>query len=201
MPALLFALSLTHLAPTAHVADEAESQAVDRNQSQSVVTINRNGIPTTDDDLDRLLADHRDVEDLQLSGTSITDVGLARLQGLNRLHWLNISLTSITDAGLAQLRRLPSLQSIDLWRTGISDNGLRHLKGLPSLQDLFLGEGPGGPGLLSDAGIANLAEIRTLRSLHLAGAPYTEAALVHLKRIRGLRRLSLELSKLGDAGL
>lgn len=50
------------------------------------------------------------MEQLHVADTLITDDGLDHLKGLNRLAWLNLSGTNVSDAGVADLQRaLPAL--------------------------------------------------------------------------------------------
>ncbi len=67
---------------------------------------------------------------LNLSGTNITDAGLAHLSELKNLRQLDLSGTNITDAGLAHLSGLKMLFRLNLSGTNITDAGLAHLSGL-----------------------------------------------------------------------
>lgn len=73
-----------------------------------------------------------------LSGTSLTDSGLAQLGSFNRLRRLNLSGTAITDAGLRHLAGLGELRSLNLYNTAVTDAGLVHLRGLANLERLYL---------------------------------------------------------------
>ena len=93
----------------------------------------------------------KDINVLKLSGTEITDAGLAHLKGLSSLQLLFLNNTQVSDVGLAHLKGLTSLQRLYLNYTKVSDAGLEHLKGLSSLQELFLSGTQ-----ISDAGLAQL---------------------------------------------
>lgn len=67
--------------------------------------------------------DAKDV-DFHLSGTSLTDEGLANVADLDHVIWLNLKDTAITDQGLAHLKGLKELKKLHLERTGITDLGL-----------------------------------------------------------------------------
>ena len=48
---------------------------------------------------------------LDLSGTQVTDAGLAHLKGLTKLSVLDLRGTQVTDAGVKELKQaLPSLK-------------------------------------------------------------------------------------------
>lgn len=73
-----------------------------------------------------------------LSGTAITDPGLANVGKLVQVRRLNLSRTKITDAGLAHLKGLAKLESLNLYGTSIGDGGLARLHGLGQLRKLYL---------------------------------------------------------------
>ncbi|MEJ5237065.1 MAG: c-type cytochrome domain-containing protein [Limisphaera sp.] len=75
---------------------------------------------------------------LDLSGTAITDAGLAALAAMPRLERLQLDRTGITDAGLAALRGLAELESLNLYGTAITETGLTVLAELPRLRRLYL---------------------------------------------------------------
>lgn len=75
---------------------------------------------------------------LDLSGTTVTDAGLATLADAVDLRMLRLSQTGVTDAGLAQLRGLASLESLNLYGTGVTADGVMALAELPALKRLYL---------------------------------------------------------------
>jgi hypothetical protein len=79
-----------------------------------------------------------EVEHVTLSGTEVTDAGLAHLSGLPALETLDLSGTQVADAGLAHLTGLPSLQSLNLYGTEVAAAGLVHLQKMPALRRLGL---------------------------------------------------------------
>lgn len=78
------------------------------------------------------------VVSLDLSRTSVTDDGLAALDGLTRLRRLRLDWTAVTDAGLRHVSRLPSLELLNLVGTAVTDAGLARLASLAGLRRLFL---------------------------------------------------------------
>ena len=54
---------------------------------------------------------------------------MEHLKGLRQLQELGLSGTEVTDAGLEHLKGLRQLEKLDLYDTGITDAGLAHLKG------------------------------------------------------------------------
>lgn len=80
---------------------------------------------------------------LDLSGTQITDAGLAKLDGLKGLETLNLNDTGITDEGLKHLEALQSLTDLRLANTNITNEGLTNLVDkLPNLKALDVAGNP-----------------------------------------------------------
>jgi Leucine-rich repeat (LRR) protein len=60
---------------------------------------------------------------LSLSGTKITDDGLASLKDFSRLEYLFLNDTEITDNGLEQLKSFANLRRVDLQGTAVTEAG------------------------------------------------------------------------------
>src|ERR1044071_568845 len=75
---------------------------------------------------------------LDLSGTNISDAGLAQFAAMPNLVRLHLERTAVTDAGLGRLATLPQLEYLNLYATGITDAGLERLPPLPTLKQLHL---------------------------------------------------------------
>jgi hypothetical protein len=65
---------------------------------------------------------------LHLNQTAITDEGLVPLAHLERLEYLNLYGTSVTDAGLGKLAALKKLRTLYVWRSAVTQNGIDRLK-------------------------------------------------------------------------
>ena len=70
---------------------------------------------------------------LDLSGTPVTDEGLAKLKAISTLDGLILHGAAISDRGAAHLKELRELGYLDLSGTAVSDAGLVHLHGLTNL--------------------------------------------------------------------
>ena len=78
------------------------------------------------------LQESRNVVELNLSRSKITDAGLLHLKGLPNLQTLSLP-KQITDAGLVHLRGLTNLQVLDVKNTQATDAGIAELqKALPN---------------------------------------------------------------------
>jgi hypothetical protein len=127
----------------------------------------------------------------------VTDVGLAKLRELANLQYLDLGRLPISDAGLAQLASMSGLRHLCLrWCDGITDGGLASLRALTGLRGLEVGvdctcSKQGAlelNGNLTDAGLAHLAQIGTLRYLDYFGR-VTDAGLAQLQTLKGLQHL------------
>jgi uncharacterized membrane protein len=75
---------------------------------------------------------------LSLSGTAVTDAGLAKLSSFTNLTRLHLDHTRVTDAGLASLSGLARLEYLNLYGTAVTDTGLARLERLGELRDLYV---------------------------------------------------------------
>jgi len=75
---------------------------------------------------------------LDLSGTSVTDAGVALLAKATDLRSLRLSETAITGAALDTIATLGSLESLNLYGTSIDNEGVLKLAALENLEKLYL---------------------------------------------------------------
>ena len=96
------------------------------------------GTGLTDDGLDdvrKLIS----LEDLTVRNSNITDEGLHRLAGLDRLRSLTLDLTPLEGGGLDYLQELPGLRILTLSSNGsLDDKALAHLAGATQIRKLVL---------------------------------------------------------------
>jgi hypothetical protein len=105
-----------------------------------------------------------------LSGKDVTDDGLANLESVSKLVWLNLRGTNISDAGLAHLANVKTLTRLHLEKTAITDAGLAHLAGLENLEYLNLYGTK-----VTDAGLESLANLKKLKKLYVWETGVTKA--------------------------
>lgn len=111
--------------------------------------------------------------EVRLLRTPVTDKQLADLAGLEELRRINLPSSQITDEGLAKIVEVA-----------------------PQLELLRLGSPH-----ITDAGIAHIGRMETLRFLHLIDVPLTDAGLVHLEKMTHLESFYLDGGKATDEGL
>jgi hypothetical protein len=96
----------------------------------------------------------------------------------------------------AQLAKLPGLEVLELWGADVDDATLDKIAPL-KLRELTLENTE-----ITDAGLARLASIPTLRSLNLRRSSYlTDAALTHVAKLPNIEVLELLYNNFGDAGI
>ena len=164
------------------------------------------------------------LEVLRLIAGQVTDTGLEHLAKLRSLRELCLDVSNIRGRGFSRLAELPSLEFLYLSGGDTFGNrGLRYVSDIPSLKSLTLfGEGlkitdAGMPHLakmtdleelrfvwiqgITDAGIAQLAPLRSLRLLDLHTTSVTDEGLAHLASLYALEDLVLPLRDITDKGL
>jgi hypothetical protein len=150
-----------------------------------------------------------DATTLDLSGVrDIGDADLVEIGRLTGLERLDLSGTSITDAGVAHLRGCELLRDVNLAWTATGDGALRALAGKPHLHTFRSGSG------VTDAGIALLHEWPVFKTwqggpehiglldatpspnlLWLRG-PFTDRGLENLRGLDGLFALNVDDARL-----
>jgi uncharacterized membrane protein len=78
------------------------------------------------------------VANLNLSKSTITDAGLAKIGAMNHLERLRVDQTSVGDAGLAALGTLPRLESINLVGSKVTPASIGWLRQQPMLRRVYV---------------------------------------------------------------
>lgn len=147
---------------------------------------------------------------VDLGNSRVTDGDLNLLADLPQLHQLMLENTSVTDVGLIQLKNLKNLGELNLSNTKVSDNGLKHLSEMAPLWGLYLGN-PSNPSSESEtsryqseingSGFEHLGRLANLIYLDAVNIPIDDAALSHLRTIKGLQSLRLDGTNITDEGV
>jgi YHS domain-containing protein len=77
---------------------------------------------------------------LNLSGTAVTDAGLASLAGFKELRRLNLSRTAVTAAGLTHLAAMEQLEVLNLYGSQVGDEAVAAIAALKGLKRIYLWE-------------------------------------------------------------
>lgn len=146
-----------------------------------------------DDDAISAVASYSGLHALDISGTCVTDAGLAALQALP-LRSLIVNRTAVTNEAAATLAAMKGLQVLRLGDTRMDDEGVRLLGALVALCDVEL------PARTTDEGVAALRNLPALATLWLGRASITDQAFDEFPASSPLRMLALP-EQYGDAGL
>lgn len=124
---------------------------------------------------------------LDLSGCSVDDGFLTRLEGMPALEDLRLGSASLTLVGMQALAKLTTLRRLDLSDCGVAPQWLSELAALPNLEYLNLkGNQP-----LSVEGLSDLRQSASLRELDLSAVGLTNAMLAEVSTYTNLSWLNL----------
>lgn len=152
--------------------------------------------PQISDDAINSLAKCHKLEYLDLSGSRLSDAGLARLaSALPSLRVLGVEYSKVTENGLAALRKLPRLQGLAILGIPATDKVALHISALPALRELRAEPQS------SDKGVERLSGLRQLRHLSLMGPSITNDCMKYIARMESLRSLVIQDTAVTDVGV
>lgn len=99
------------------------------------------------------------------------------------------------DRCMQHIAGLTGLKVLSLLGTNISSKGLRYIKDFKKLERLYL------PDRITNAGMADVAELHSLKGLYFKINRVTNAGLRHLSKLTSLEELELGGGQIDDAGL
>ncbi len=152
------------------------------------------------------------LQQLTLQNTGITDKGLPAVARVEGLTSLNLYSTAVTNDGVRHLQRLRNLKQLDLRATFVSVSSSQTLRNaLPNCQ-ILISDDPLVAALKDDPGNLPAAlkriggQVESDESGEIVGVDLrfkriTNAGLVPLKTLTGLKRLNLYNTEVTDAGL
>jgi internalin A len=135
------------------------------------------------------------IEKLDFSAGTLTERGLIHLRSLRRLRRLVITRTGNQPAvtgGLDALQGMSRLEELDLSRLPATDKALLPLRSVGSLKTLVLSPAT------TDAGLVHLRGLSGLRALDLQSAAISNDGLKHLSNLTGLQELRLDLTRVSN---
>jgi internalin A len=116
---------------------------------------------------------------------SVTDADLRQLSALKNLRDLNLGWTEVSDAGLVHLKQLTRLESLYLEGCpNVTDSGIAHLAGLTNLKELAVSNTG-----MSNAGMVHLKNLKKLEWLELTGVPVEDDVVQYLRELTNLKVL------------
>jgi uncharacterized membrane protein len=85
------------------------------------------------------VAQFKNLTRLHLNRTRISDAGLKQLAGLQQLEYLNLYGTKVTDASIESLSALKKLRTVYVWQTAVTAGGLERLRSASPRLDVETG--------------------------------------------------------------
>jgi hypothetical protein len=99
------------------------------------------------------------------------------------------------DRCMRHVAALTGLKVLDLWSTNITGRGIEAIEGFESLERLTL------PERINDAGMVQVAGLKSLKGLYFKKNKVTDSGLRHLTKLTSLEELELGGERIGDRGL
>src|SRR5205085_2831261 len=104
--------------------------------------------------------------------SGVSDKELAVIAGCKELRELVLPESTITDAGLVEVEKLPKLEKLDISdAVKVTDKGIAHIVKLERLEELFMNKTS-----ITDKGMLELKPLEGLRALSVGGTKVTQAA-------------------------
>ena len=171
----------------ADVAQKADDRGVSLAEVRKIVRARKGGLTVFD----------RKPYSLGLDNVLLKDmVAVANCADCASLENLDISGSGITDRVMECVGRLPNLEQLVIDAPNVSDDGLRHLAPLKGLQDLAIERAK-----ITDHGLQHLAKIKSLTRLRLCRVKITDKGLKHLDNLNRLERLHVVKASVTANGL
>lgn len=146
-------------------------------------------------DEDLVFVDPR-AKSLCLAHTQVTDAGLAKLRGVERLNWLDLSFTETGDAGCSRFADAARLNQLSLEKTRVTAASIGVIAGLRLLEELDLSQTA-----VTDEDLAGLGRLAKLKTLWLTGTAVTDRGLAALESLRSLETLEVSGTAVTPEGL
>ncbi|MCA9077043.1 MAG: redoxin domain-containing protein [Planctomycetaceae bacterium] len=131
-----------------------------------------------------------------LQSPEISDVGLRSIGKMTSLEMLSLTRMKWTDAGLVHLANLKSLEEINLTHPGTPGRGFDTVMALPKLRYITAGT------MFTDEHLARLGKAKILTALDLSQCEgVTDEGLKYLANVPNLEYLGLFKTNITDAGV
>jgi hypothetical protein len=134
----------------------------------------------------------KDLTFIDLTGTGVTNAGLANFKGCENLTRLELNQTRIGDDGLANFKDCKNLIRLNLANTNLTNAGLAYFKECKNLTHAGLHYTK-----ITDAGLENLKNCPNLAFLSLHHTQITDAGLAYLKQFKNLSYIHVVATNVG----
>jgi len=132
------------------------------------------------------LAKSKNLRELRLWDTELTDANLQELAAIDSLRVLCANGLQLTPTGLQQLSHMTALTELRLQKTNWTDETLAALRPLKDLKRIDLSKSS-----VTNAGLSELARLKSLEWIDLRGTDVTNRGVAELTTLDDLQRLDL----------
>jgi Leucine-rich repeat (LRR) protein len=133
---------------------------------------------------------------LDLSGTVIDDTGLAPLANCPALQELNLSATKITGRGLSDVAKNQNIKKLTITNSSIDLTGFVAIGSMTQLVSLAISQSP-----LNDEGCQYVGSLVNLEELYMHSCGVSDQGMAQFKRLTKLRVLDIAHCPINGMGL
>tara|TARA_B100000963_G_scaffold92116_1_gene79246 strand:- start:267 stop:719 length:453 start_codon:yes stop_codon:yes gene_type:complete len=108
------------------------------NKSNQIIEISGNKNKNVRDSHLKFIGRLKEITDLSLEETQITEEGIRYIAKLPKLEWLNLYKTKVNNRSLKEIAKIKSLKLLPIGSTKITDEGITHLATMTQLEYLGL---------------------------------------------------------------
>jgi Leucine-rich repeat (LRR) protein len=147
-----------------------------------------------DDDVP-VIAEFKELEELDLSGTAITNKGFQALTACTKLKVLKLTRTSVSFAGITGMDNLTALTRLEAEITPVDDEGVKVIGQLPALETAYLSATK-----ITGKELVALSACKNLKYLSLNGTVTTDSGLLQLSKSTSLVQVWAIYSRVTPSG-
>ena len=137
-----------------------------------------------------------EVQELNLGGAGITDLGVARLSKFPKLTKLELASSGVTNVGLEVIKDLPELRTLGLSRTKADDRIMATIASHPGIKELNISGTA-----VTDFGLNELEKLDDLEVLDISSTSITGSGFERFRGHKNLRAVIAQRSSLQNEAL
>ena len=132
---------------------------------------------------------------LALGHTQVSDQGLTALADHKELEWIDLTYTQTSDRGVQHLQNSLGMKHLVLEKTFITDNVFDVVDKMRQLEILDLTATR-----VTDTGLARVGRLSKLKELWIGGAQVTDASVPHILKLKQLETLDINATGITAQG-
>ena len=190
-------LAGNHIVILQKLDDDALAALAELKDSVTAIMVTTNVRDISAKGIEHLKSLHK-LKRLDVGLSNANDTFLSYISGLKNLTDVDLKQTHITDEGLEHLSRLTNLQRLGLDENiQLSNKALEHLSELTNLKRLSCK----GNYLIDNAGLSYLKGLTALEEINLEGTFVGDKGLEHFNKMTRLKTVDLSRTKVTGSGL